>query len=313
MTFIKLIFERYGIFVFLVILIIFSSVISPAFLRLQNLINMLNPAAALGMVAIGQTFVILTGRGGLDISVASVMATVAVIAAKTTGGQDALLLPATIVCLLFGILVGAVNGMLITKRRVPPIMATLGMMIILHGVRFLYTKGVPEGSYPPFLRFLGTGFIGPIPTSVLSLAIFVAIAAIVLRKTVFGRQVYVIGGNIHTAVLSGYRTDLILIVVYMISGLMASIAGLYLAGWIGIADNWVGKGYEIDSIAAVVMGGTSLEGGRGRVSGTIAGVLILVTLYNLLLLLHLGVETQYMFKGIVIILAASFYFRRGER
>ena len=313
MASVKPIFERYGIFIFLAILIIFSSVVSPAFLKPQNLINILNPAAALGMVAIGQTFVILTGRGALDISVASVMATVAVIVAKNTGGQDALLLQVTIVCLLFGILVGLVNGMLITKRRVPPIMATLGMMIILHGARFLYTKGIPKGTYPPFLRFLGTGFMGPIPTSVLSLAIFVAIAAIVLRKTVFGRQVYVIGGNIHTAVLSGYRKDLILIVVYMISGLMASIAGLYLAGWIGIADNWVGKGYEIDSIAAVVMGGTSLEGGRGGVIGTIAGVLILVTLYNLLLLLHLGVETQHIFKGIVIILAASFYVRRGER
>jgi ribose/xylose/arabinose/galactoside ABC-type transport system permease subunit len=313
MTRTKIFFEKYGIYVFLFLIVFFSSLVSPAFLKPQNIVNILNPAAALGMVAIGQTFVILTGRGGLDLSVASVMATVAVIAAAYTGGQDSQLFPAVTICLFFGILIGLINGILITKLRVPPIMATLGMMIILLGGRFLYTKGIPEGSYPPILRFLGTGFVGPIPTSVLSLAIMVAIATLVLKKTVFGRQVYSIGANINTAILSGYNTDLILMTIYMISGLMASIAGLYIAGWIGVADNWVGQGYEVDSIAAVVMGGTSFEGGRGGVLGTMAGVLILVTIYNLVLLLHLPVQTQYMVKGAVIIIAASFYVRRGIR
>jgi len=309
----RIFFEKHGIYVFLFLIVLFSSLVSPAFLRPQNIVNILNPAAALGMVAIGQTFVILTGRGGLDLSVASVMATVAVIAAAHTGGQDSQLLPAAAICLFFGILIGLINGLLITKLRVPPIMATLGMMIILLGGRFLYTKGIAEGSYPPILRFLGTGFVGPIPTSVLSLAIMVVIATVVLKKTVFGRQVYATGANINTAILSGYNTDLILVMIYMISGLMASIAGLYIAGWIGVADNWVGQGYEVDSIAAVVMGGTSFEGGRGGVLGTMAGVLILVTIYNLVLLLHLPVQTQYMVKGAVIIIAASFYVRRGTR
>jgi ribose/xylose/arabinose/galactoside ABC-type transport system permease subunit len=310
---IKMIFEKYGIYVFLLLIVFFSSLVSPAFLKPQNIVNILNPAAALGMVAIGQTFVILTGGGGLDLSVASVMATVAVIAAAYTGGQDSQLLPAVAICLFFGILIGLINGLLITKLRVPPIMATLGMMIILLGGRFLYTKGIAKGSYPPILRFFGTGFVGPIPTSVLSLAIMVVMATIVLKKTVFGRQVYATGANINTAILSGYNTDLILVMIYMISGLMASIAGLYIAGWVGVADNWVGQGYEVDSIAAVVMGGTSFEGGRGGVLGTMAGVLILVTIYNLVLLLHLPVQTQYMVKGAVIIIAASFYVRRGIR
>ena len=310
---IKIFFEKYGIYVFLLLIVFFSSLVSPAFLKPQNIVNILNPAAALGMVAIGQTFVILTGRGGLDLSVASVMATVAVIAAAYTGGQDSQLLPAVAICLFFGILIGLINGLIITKLRVPPIMATLGMMIILLGGRFLYTKGIAKGSYPPILRFFGTGFVGPIPTSVLSLAIMVVMATIVLKKTVFGRQVYATGANINTAILSGYNTDLILVMIYMISGLMASIAGLYIAGWVGVADNWVGQGYEVDSIAAVVMGGTSFEGGRGGVLGTMAGVLILVTIYNLVLLLHLPVQTQYMVKGAVIIIAASFYVRRGIR
>jgi ribose transport system permease protein len=135
-------------------------------------------------------------------------------------------------------------------------------------------------------------------------------AAIVLRKTVFGRQVYATGGNIDAAIISGYNTDLIIMSIYMISGFTAAIAGLYLAGWIGVSDNWVGQGYEVDSIAAVVMGGTSFQGGKGGVLGTTAGVLIITTLYNLVLLLHLPLQLQYIVKGAAIILAASFYVRR---
>ncbi len=302
-------FEKYGIYIFLFVLFISASLVSPQFLNPQNMKDVLNQAAALGMVSIGQTFVILIGGGGLDLSVASVMATVAVIVAHNTGGQDALFLPVAMFCLLFGLLVGLANGLLITKRKVQPFMATLGMMIIIQGLRFLYTKGAPKGGFPPILRFLGTGDLGMIPVSILSLAILTIVALIVLKKTILGRKIYAIGGNIETARLSGYNIDLIITVVYMLSGFTAAIAGLYLAGWIGISDNWVGKGYELDSIAAVVMGGTTFEGGRGGVLGTIVGVLIIMMLYNLVLLLHLPVQMQYVVKGAVIIVATSFYAR----
>lgn len=305
-------FEKYGVYFFLAVLFMLSSILSPAFLTVQNLKNVFTPAATLGMVSIGQTFVILTGRGGLDLSVAAVMATVTVIASMNTRGQDALLFPVSIVCILFGVLVGLTNGLLITKRRVQPFIATLGMMVIIQGVRFLYTQGAPKGSFPPFLRYLGTGTIGPIPISVLSFALLLAIAAIVLRKTVFGRQVYTIGGNIKAAILCGYNTDWMIVSIYMISGFTAAVAGLFLAGWIGVSDNWVGQGYEVDSIAAVVMGGTSFAGGVGGVFGTTAGVMIIATLYNLVLLLHLPLQLQYVVKGIAIILAASFYVRKAR-
>lgn len=310
----KTLFERYGIYIFLGILFIAASLVSPNFLNPQNLKDILNQAAALGMVAVGQTFVILIGGGGLDLSVASVMATVAVIIAHNTRGQDALFLPVAMVCLLFGLMVGLANGLLIAKRKVQPFMATIGMMMMIQGLRFLYTGGAPKGGFPPILRFLGTGNIGPVPMSIFSLAILAVIAVIVLQKTTLGRQIYVIGGNIETAYLSGYRIDLVITVVYMISGLAAAIAGLYLAGYIGVSDNWVGKGYELDSIAAVVMGGTSFAGGRGGVMGTIVGVLIIIMLYNLVLLLHLPVQAQYVVKGAIIILATSFYatFRRSS-
>jgi ribose/xylose/arabinose/galactoside ABC-type transport system permease subunit len=311
-AYVRSLFEKYGIFIFLAILFITASLVSPNFLNPQNLKDILNQSAALGIVSVGQTFVILIGGGGLDLSVASVMSTVAVIMAHNTEGQNALFLPVTGVCLLFGIIVGLANGLLITKRKVQPFMATLGMMIIVQGIRFLYTKGMPKGGFPPILRFLGTGDVGPIPTSILSLAIMVFAAFVILRKTTLGRKIYAIGGNVQTARLCGYKIDLITTVVYMISGFMATIAGLYLAGWIGISDNWVGKGYELDSIAAVVMGGTTFEGGRGGVLGTVVGVLIVMMLYNLVLLLHMPVQAQYVVKGVVIILATSFYasFRR---
>jgi ribose/xylose/arabinose/galactoside ABC-type transport system permease subunit len=311
----RMIFEKFGIYIFLVLLAVIATLVSPDFLKPKNLKDILNQSAALGIVAIGQTFVVLIGGGGLDLSVGSVMATVAVIMAHNTNGANALFLPALGACLLFGLIVGFVNGILITKRKVQPFMATLGMMIIIQGLRFLYTKGMPKGNFPPIQRYLGTGDMGPIPASIVSLVVMVAIALIVLRKTTFGRQVYAIGGNVQTARLCGYNIDLIIVVVYMISGFMAAIAGVYLGGWIGIADNWVGKGYELDSIAAVVMGGTTFEGGRGGVLGTIVGVLIVMMLFNIVLLAGLPVQAQYIVKGVVIILATSFYaaFRRQAK
>ncbi len=309
----KVLFEKYGIYIFLAILFIFASIVSPGFLRPTNLRDVLNQAAPLGMVSIGQTFVILTGNGGIDLSVASVMATVAVIVAYITGGQNALLLAAIAVCIPFGLLVGAINGLLITKRRVPPFMATLGMMTIIQGFRFLFTKGAPKGDLPPFLRILGTGTLGPIPFSILSLIGLAVIAAVILRKTSYGRQVYAIGGNRKTAYISGYNNDLIITVTYMVSGLTATIGGLYLAGWIGIIDNWVGKGYELNSIAAVVMGGTSFEGGRGGILGTVVGVVIMVLLFNIVLLLHFPVQAQLIVKGAVIVFAAALYVRRSTQ
>lgn len=303
-------FGKYGIYIFLLLLVVVASLVSPSFLKVQNLTDILNQVAALGIVSIGQTFVILTGRVGLDLSVASVMATVAVLVANLTGGEDGLFFPVAFLCLAFGITVGLCNGLLVTKRRVPPFMATLGMMIILQGLRFIYTRGAPKGNFPPILRHLGTGSIGPVPISVISLAILVILAILFLRKTVIGRKIYVVGANASTAALSGYKVDWIITLAYMISGFLAAIGGLYLAGWVGIADNWVGEGYELDSIAAAVMGGTSLQGGKGGVLGTIAGVLIIKMLYNLVLLLHLPLQVQLIIKGIVIILAASFWATR---
>jgi len=310
---IKAVFDKNGMYIFLIFLLVLASVISPAFLRPQNLRDVLNQIAPLAMAGIGQTFVILSGNANIDLSVSSVMATAAVIVSKVSGGQDALFIPAIIIGICFGATVGLINGLLVAKLKAPPVMTTLSMMIIIDGLRLLFTGGAPSGDFPSWMRFLGTGSIFSIPTSIISLIIMTAAAYTILNKTVLGRKIYTVGGNINTARICGYNTDLIIISVYFISSTMAAIAGIYLGGWIGVVDNWVGKGYEIDSIAVVVMGGTSFEGGKGGVLGTIAGVFIIMILYNLVLILHLPESTQYIVKGCVIVFAAYFYVRRKIR
>ncbi len=313
LSWVKLVFNndnlaRYGIYVALFVLLIVASVASPAFLRPANLLNLVRQASALGIMAIGQTFVVLTG--GIDLSVASLAATTNVVAATMMNGQDRMVLPAVLVSFAIAGLVGLINGLMVTRRKVPPFIMTLGMMILLQGARFVYSGGVPRGSIPDGLRFIGIGNVGPIPVPVIALVLLAVAGAVVLNYTTFGRKIYAVGGNKEATRLSGIGVNAIVIAAYMICSALAVVAGLVLTGYIGMTDIWVAKGYDVDSVAAVVVGGTALEGGRGGVGGTIAGVLIMAVLFNLVNLLNLNVESQLLVKGAVIILAVALYARR---
>ncbi len=300
-----------AIYIVLVILIAVSAIISPVFLAPRNISTLLKQAASLGIAAVGQTFVILTG--GIDLSVAAVIALMSVLAANLMQGQDSLVLPITLLCLGIATAIGLFNGLIVTKLKIPAFVATLGTVLIVQGFRFLYTGGAPKGSIPEALRFFGRGAIGPVPTAVFLWAGIALVAAIVLRQTTFGRRVYAVGGSRDTAHLSGVNVDRIVIATYTISSFLAGVAGLVLTGYIGLADNWLGRGYELDSIAAVVVGGTVLEGGKGGVLGSVVGVLIILILYNLVLLLALDEETQRIVKGVAIILAVALYMRLRAR
>lgn len=300
--------EKYGIYVALVVLFIIASIASPVFLRPANLVNLVRQAAALGIMAVGQTFVMLTG--GIDLSVASLAATTNVVSATMMDGRDEMVLPAVLVTLGIAVLVGLVNGYLITKRGIPPFIMTLGMLILLQGARFVYSGGVPRGSIPDGLRFIGTGSVAGIPAPVILLAIIAIIGGVVLNRTSFGRRVYAVGGNKRATRLSGIRVDWVIISTYIICSVLATVSGLVLTGYIGLTDIWVARGYDLDSVAVVVVGGTALEGGRGGIGGTIAGVMILAILFNLVNLLNLNVESQLIIKGIVIITAVALYSRR---
>lgn len=303
--------SRYGIYVALVLVIIVAAILSPAFFKPSNLFNVLRAASPLGIVAIGQTVVML--GGGIDLSLASVMSMTTVVVADISKGDNARLLPALVLVFAIGTAVGLINGLLVTKRGVPPFIATLGVAILMEGVRFVYTRAAPSGSIPDAVRFYGNGAIGPVPTNLLVFAGLAAIAWFVLRRTEFGRHVYATGVNREAARLSGVAVDRVRLLTYVLCSNLAVLGGLILAGYIGYADNFLGRGYELDSIAAVVIGGTSFAGGSGGIAGTIIGVLLLTMLFYIVLLLSLPVEYQLVVKGLVIILAVAMYSFRARR
>jgi ribose/xylose/arabinose/galactoside ABC-type transport system permease subunit len=298
--------SRYGIFLLLPLLLLLGGVISPSFVSAGNISNLLLQIAPLGIVAIGQSFVMIVR--GLDLSVASTMATAAVIATGFSGANaDVPAIVATVSAI--GIAAGLINGFLVAKRHVSPFLATLATMILLQGFRFAYTQGAPSGNVPPLFRTLGSGKFDGIPLNFAILLILATLLWIVLHRSAFGRRVFIVGGNPVTARLLGIRTDMVTVACYLISSGLAAAAGLILSGYVGLVDNWVGQGYELDSIVACVIGGVSLKGGRGSIAGALAGAAIIVVIANEVLLLGLPIQLQIIVKGIVIVLAAALYAR----
>jgi len=301
--------SRYGIYVFLAAMVLLGGALSPNFIGAQNISNLLLQFAPLAIVVIGQAFVILVR--GLDLSVASMMATAAVI---TTGftGVDADVPAIAALSIAIGLATGAVNGLLVTKRSVSPFLATLATMILLQGFRFAYTQGAPSGNSPPFFRLIGSEKAGGIPYNFMILAVVALAFGVLLARSAFGRRVYIVGANPITARLAGIDPDLVTITCYVISGGLAAIAGLILSGYVGLVDNWVGQGYELDSIVACVIGGVALSGGRGTVAGALVGAAIIVVVGNEVLLVGLPIQMQIIIKGAVIVTAAAFYVKRGR-
>jgi ribose/xylose/arabinose/galactoside ABC-type transport system permease subunit len=300
-----------AIWIVLGVLIVIAALLSPVFLTTRNITVLLKQAAPLGILAVGQTLVILTG--GIDLSVASVMATVSIFAAGITDGRDELVWPVVMFCLVFSLAVGVANGLLVTKLKIPPFIATLGMILIVQGIRFAYSKGTPKTYIPDALRFFGRDSIGPVPMALIVWFLIAAIVTFILSRTTFGRRLYAVGGNARTAFLSGVNVDRVTITAYAACSLLAGIAGLILVGYVGHADNWLGIGFELTAIAAVVIGGTAFEGGRGGQIGTIGGVLILTVLFNLVLMMQFDEEARRIVKGFVILFAVALYARLRVR
>jgi ribose transport system permease protein/inositol transport system permease protein len=300
-----------AIWIVLIGLVIVASLVSGVFLTPRNLIVILKQAAPLGILAVGETIVLLTG--GIDLSVASVMATASIFAAGISNGSDEHIWPIILLCLAFSTMVGLGNGLLVTKLKIPPFIATLGMILVVQGIRFVYSGGTPKSLVPPTLRTWGQGSSGPVPNAVIIWLVIVILTAFALSRTTFGRRLYSVGGNPRTAFLSGVSVDGIKIAAYTICSFLAGIAGLVLVGYVGAADNWLGNGYELNAIAAVVIGGTAFEGGKGSQVGTVAGVLILTVLFTLVLMLQFDESVRRVIKGVAILLAAGLYARLRAR
>jgi ribose/xylose/arabinose/galactoside ABC-type transport system permease subunit len=299
--------RNYGIHLVLVALIAVTTLLSPAFLSGNNVSNMLLQAAPLGIVVIGQAMVILVR--GLDLSVSSVMATAAVVA-TSFNGENSDASAVFVVAMSIGLATGLVNGLLITKRNVSPFLATLATMTLLQGLRFAYTQGAPSGNVPPIYRVLGSQTFYGVPYNLIILVVLAAVFSALLHKSTYGRRVYLTGGNPVMARLVGINADRITIASYVISGGLAALAGLIYSGFVGIVDNWVGRGFELDSIVAAVMGGVALSGGRGSIFGGLLGAAILVVVFNAVLMIGFPIQLQIIIKGLVIIIAAGLYVRR---
>ncbi len=288
-------------------LVAVATALQPTFLSVSNLQDVLTQTAPLGMVVLGQTFVILVR--GLDLSVASLMATVAVIATAFNTSSNAMIPVIFVVGIAFSAFVGLINGLLVTKRHVSPFLATLAMMIVLQGVRFYYTQGAPAGTLPSGFRFLGTGQILGLPVNMIVFTLLAVGLAILLHMSPLGRKIYITGGNPVSAELVGIRSGPVTIFCYVLCSVMAGTGGLFLVGFVGTVDNWVGRGYELDSIVAAVIGGVALSGGSGTIAGAVTGALILIVLFNIVIILGLPVQAQLVIKGVIIIIAATLFVR----
>lgn len=301
--------NRYGIFLFLAALIAVGGLISPSFVGPGNVKNMLVQLAPLGIVTIGQAFVIISR--GLDLSVASVMATAAVMTSLFSAGNESA--PLILLSALgIAICTGMVNGLLVTKRTVSPFLATLATAIMLQGIRFWLTSGAPSGNIPPIFKRIGAGGIGAVPISLIFFALVAVVTWVVLHRSLYGRKLYIVGGNPVAGRLVGFNSDLVTIGAYVICSVLAALAGLMLAGFAGVVDNFVGQGFELDSIVAAVIGGVALSGGRGGIPGAVVGAAILIAVFNLVLLIGAPVQFQIIIKGVVIVLAAAFYVKNSK-
>lgn len=295
-------FAKIGPFIGLILIMIILGFLSENFFTLDNILNLLRQVSINALIAFGMTFVILTA--GIDLSVGSILALgSALTAGMLTSGMDPLL--AVLVGLLIGLALGAVNGLIITKGKVAPFIATLATMTIYRGATLVYTGGRPiTGLSDSFIfEMIGRGYVFGIPFPVILMLGIFTILFFVLRKTVFGRQVYAVGGNEEASTLSGIKANRVKIWVYSLTGMLSVLAGIILTSRLNSAQPTAGASYELDAIAAVVIGGTSLMGGRGRIVGTLIGAMIIGVLDNGLNLLNVSSFYQQIVKGVVILLA----------
>jgi ribose transport system permease protein len=299
--------RRYGVFVALAVTVLYGTVAVPNFATLANLDAVLRQVAVLGIVSLGQTFVILTA--GIDLSVGMLMGLVTVLSNGIMAGDPALVPVVAALALVIGVVVGLANGAGVVVFRVNPLIVTLAMMSVLQGVIFLYTDRT-VGSAPAEFRELAYGSIGPLPTSIVLLAILTAGSWVVLRHTPLGRYIYAVGSDSQSARRAGIGVGRVTTAAYAICGSLAAIAGLVLAARLGSGYTGAGAGFELDSIVAVVLGGTALSGGRGGVLGTVAGVVLLALIANMLNLLGISPFTQRVVNGLIIIAAIAIYTAR---
>lgn len=304
--------SRWAIFFVLVAIYLAGLAVSPAFAQPNYLFNILRQAAPVGIAATGVTLVMILG--GVDLSVGAVISLAAVVSAAVMAGDPANLPLAIAACLAAGLSIGLLNGIIIAFSRVSPFILTLGMGAAVAGLTQMFTGGTAKGMVSPgFREFFNFRIEGLVPVLALSLIAAILVVLFIERGTVFGKRLFLIGANPEAAVLSGLPVRMVTIGAYALSGLFASLAGLMLLARSGVSSTAVGQGLEFQVLAAVVLGGTTFDGGRGGVAGTLAGVLVLAIAFNLVNISGLPYQMQLVVMGTIIILASALYGRVGGR
>ena len=293
--------RRYGILIGLIGLITGFSVLSERFFTISNMLIVMRQTSIVAFLAVGMSFVIL--GAGIDLSVGSVLAFSGAVGAGVM--QNGGIFFGILAGLALGTALGAFSGIVIIKLKIPSFIATLAMMAIARGGTLVYTDGRPITGLPSSFAFLGRGYIGNVPFPIILMLIIFILAFIVLKLTRFGRYVYATGGNINAARASGIKVNNVIISTFAISGFLSGLTGMVLASRLNSAQPTAGMGYELDAIAAVVLGGTSLFGGEGELWGTLVGAFIMGILNNGLNMLNVSSFYQQVAKGIVILIAIT--------
>jgi len=298
-----------GLVAMYIIILVVMSLLSPYFLSTRNFLNLLLASSTIGMVAIFTTMLMV--GGGLDLSVGSTVALVGVVISHS---QYALgIWGAVAAGLATGLVIGLLNGLIVTQIGINPLITTLGMLSVARGLAFVFSGGLSEPMLDPAFGELGRGFLAGVPVPVVVLVILFIVAFIIMRYTTYGRAMYAIGGNAEASYLAGLPVKLYQLMAYTLSGLSAAVASIFLTSQLAAGAPQAAFGFELSVIAAVVLGGTSLAGGKGGLFGTLIGVLILGTLNNGMVLLSLSSYYQQISQGLVLLLAVGLdQFRLGS-
>ncbi|MCX7037758.1 MAG: ABC transporter permease [Spirochaetes bacterium] len=308
--------EVVTIYGLLVLIAAAGAVFAPDFLKTQNLMNILLQSVALGLVAIGQTFVIL--GGGIDLSVGATISMVAVYSSGLMAGNPALgvALPVLLLVVCMALAVGLLNSLLVSRLHIAPFIATMAVGSLVQGIVLMYTKR-PKGRISPWWGYFANGTFGPVPVAVLFLILAIVVAHLLLTRTVLGRYIFATGGSERSARLSGIQTERVILFTYLFSSFMAALSALFLISRMGVGDPQVGglnyDLYDLNSIAAVLVGGTALTGGVGSIIGTVAGFLIVSLLNNIFNLVGVNTFFQWIIRGLIILAAVAVYRMQRKR
>lgn len=306
--------KQFGITLVLIALIVFFSITTKSFLQVSNLFNIARQIAMLGIVSVGFTFVLISG--GIDLSVGYQISLVNIVCAllMVNVGMNPFL--AVILGILTATCVGFVNGIIIMKSSVAPMIVTLAVQIILDGLSYILSKGLPIFGFPKSFAILGQGNIGVVPVSLIIMLVCVAVGIFILKKTYFGRYFYAIGSNTEAAKLSGVNTKKIQVLVYTLCGFFTGIAGVIMLSRVNSGQSGTGAGFEMNVLTAVVLGGVSINGGKGNMLSAFIGVLIVGILDNGLALMNIDEYVQLVVRGSVLLAAVIFdtaQYKKGEQ